>query len=1336
MSVLLSEANAWQSFLPWHVLKSLVEDPTAPVGQVQRFDAVALFADISGFTAMSEALAASGRAGAEELTHILNRYFIPMIDLVHGYGGTIGKFGGDAMTVLFPTFQNDDDPSRARAAVARRSLQCAIEMQALMPRYANIQTSAGTFSLAMKAGLAFGPVLATLAGDPAVRLEYIIAGEVLDCSAEAEHQAAPGQVIAQARVVSLAGEIPSPGKTYCQVTRLRPRPHPLSLPVPGDLAPVPAETGWAFIHPSVAERLRRRQESFIQEHRLVTVLFAGFSGFDYDNDPDAAAQLHVYLDQVFRCVARYGGYVNKVDMGDKGSKVIVLFGAPIAQEDDRIAALRCALELSQLPGAVMRIGVNTGFVFCGQVGSPARREYTVMGDAVNLAARLMQKAEEGQILAGEATQQPVTDRFDWDTALHTSIKGKQEPVTVYLLHGERQTEPLRFQEPRYSLPMVGRQEELAAVRQRLSLALQGQGQIVSITAEAGMGKSRLAAEVIRVGTEMGFAAYAGECLSHAAQAGYLVWRPILRGILGIDGSYPEGSQINQLQATLSETDPALLPRSPLLALPLNLNIPESKTTRVMENQLRKESLEDLVITCLRARAAQGALLIVLEDFHWIDPLSADLLDAVSRTVATQPVALLIVCRPPEAGHAQPAFMRLPNFIEISLNELTLAETEQLIQHKLSQFGFAVDQIPQQLSASINERAQGNPFFVDEIVNWLHDQGISPTDAANLQTRNLPDSLYSLIISRIDQLEEQARTTLKVASILGRSFRASWLWGIFPEIGAPERIKRQLSHLAELEFTPLDRPAPELEYLFKHIVTREVAYESLALATRQMLHEQAGQFIEQNYSNEIEHFVDLLAYHYGQSTNTPKQIEYFEKAAQLAQRAYANAVAIAYYQRLLPLLEGIQQAAVLLQLGDLRLLTGEWQQAENDASRALKIATQSGDSHHTAACQSLLGAIARYRGDYPAALKWLRKAQRGFDARGDSPDLLGVLREIGTVHWSQGEYHRALHYFRRCMSLAQVLQDARGIAQALTNISAVYINQEDALRGLDYARRGLKLAEETGDRLRMIKLVGNIGTIHQTLGDYPQAMQDFTNSLALSQELGYRLGTSIAVGNIGMVYYDCGYPQPALACYALNLKMASELGDQLGVAFAMWSIALARQALDDLPTAEAWLAKAIALAQTLDTPYELSDFFSTQAALYAQMERWPEAQAANQKALETAHSVDRQPLVFQAQLLAPWLAVQAGEQDRQQAAQTLQGLQASFDTRDGTQPAAWHYRLWQVTGEEAHRTQAAERYRALYECTPNVTYRQRCLELGLVDLPSAPDLPPLPELVSQQTLDLV
>ena len=1321
--------SLWLSYVPYHVARALVLHPHAhPIGREQRFEAVALFADVSGFTAISEALGATGKGGAEELTATLNSYFGPMIDLIHSYGGCIGKFGGDAMMVLFaytPT---------SRVSVARRAIQCALDMQDRMARYAAIRTQAGTFSLTMKAGLATGPVFCTTVGDPAGRLEYIIAGDVLDRCAEAEHHARQGEVVIHDDLLASAGgvdvvDVIEKRDGFSCLARLRERAAGAPLAPLGKLAPQAIKTVAAYMHPIIAQRLSEGQASFINEHRKVAVLFVSFGSFDYDHDPDVGSRLQAYLSQVICLVHRYDGYLNKVDMGDKGSKYIVLFGAPIAHEDDAERALRCALELKALPDTPVRIGINIGFVYCGQVGSAVRQEYTVMGDAVNLAARLMQAAQPGQILVSDATHSMGIETFAWERGASIRAKGKSEPVGVHALVRLKRQVGLRLQEPEYALPMVGRQAELGRVQEKLARVQQSQGQIIGITAEAGMGKSRLAAEMIKLAAERGLTSYGGECLSHGVNTSYLVWHNLLRGFYGLDPSCTLDVKLHHLEAELAAVYANLVQRMPLLGRALNLSIPENELTRSMDAELRKASLEALLVECIRHRARQTPLLLVLEDCHWIDPLSNDLLEAVGRNIADVPVLMLVIYRPPETERIQPQVTRFGHFGEIRLAEFTPQEAERLIELKLARLFGSLAHVPTEFVERITERAQGNPFYIDEMISLIHDRGIDPADTQALQSFDLPDSLHSLIISRIDQLAEGAKTTLKVASAIGRLFRAGWLWGVYPKLGTPEQVKEQLASLSRLDITPLDKPEPELEYLFKHIVTREVAYESLALATRTMLHEQIGLFFERTYPQSLDRYVDLLAYHYSLSQNVDKQREYFYKAGAAAQAAYANDAAIDYFQRLLPLLPEEEQSSVMLELGRVWRLIGKWTEAETICRQALALAERTGDQGAQAQCERAIGTLLRFRGSYAEALAWLEQARDGFEALGDQGGVSEAERERGTVYWRQGDYSRALACHERCQQIATSLGDEQSIYRAVGNIGIVYWTQNDFSRALAYFEKGHQIATGLNDRLNICKAVNMMGNVHLDLGDYPRALACYTQYLHIALELGYRRGVGISVGNMAEIYLYQGDHAGALACFEQDLQIALELGDRLGVSLAVWHMARTHLAQGHCAEAEPLLRRAVALGRALDIPYELCDYLYTLADLYVRQAQYATAQPLNDEALSIAVELDHREVQFEAQVLAIRLRAALGQIDVPAAIGEFERLLNEWP--DDAEQAAILYETWRLDRrQESHRQGAADLYRTLYTQTPNVEYKQRYEELTGQRLSDPPPLPPLPEVVTR------
>jgi adenylate cyclase len=773
--------SPWRSFVPHHVLSDLYRHPRrSPIGREQRMAVVALFADVSGFTAVSEALARTGKHSAEELTAILNRYFEPMIALVESYGGIIGKFGGDAMTILFPF-----DAARVDATV-RRAIQCAADMQGRMGDYVDMPTSVGAFSLAMKAGLAMGEVLCTTVGDLAARLEYIIAGHVLDACAEAEHHAGKGEVVVHNDLLAFAADalVVEARDDFTCVAGLGAAEPPAPLAELKEPTARAIATIAAYLHPALAEGLRANQLGFINEHRHVVVMFVRFGGFDYDHDPEVNPRLQSYFGAVVDRIQHYDGYLNKIDMGDKGSKYIVLFGAPVAHEDDAERALRCALELRDLAPETTAIGINAGLVFCGLVGSSRRREYTVMGDPVNLAARLMQAARPGQIMAGANAQQAAVEPFSWADLLALQVKGKSAPVAVWELQGLRSSQQPGLSEPRYSLPLVGRRPELALAGERLRQAARGRPAIIGITAEAGMGKSRLGSAVIEQARQQGMLIYAGACQSFGTRTSYLVWHTIWQEFFELDPHADLAEHSDRLGSALARIDPRLVARLPLLGPVLNLPLPENDFTRALDGQLRTELTRALLLACLRARAAGQPLLFVLEDMHWSDSLSLDLLEFLARNGDHHPVVFLLLYRLLDGDHPIKRLMRLGHAREIVLAEFSPGEAAALIRLKLTQHFGPAQAMPDVLVERINGRASGNPFFIEELLNYIRDRGIDPSDSAAVEGLDLPNSLQNVIISRIDQLLSEEKITLKVASVIGRLFRARWLWGGLPEPGQP------------------------------------------------------------------------------------------------------------------------------------------------------------------------------------------------------------------------------------------------------------------------------------------------------------------------------------------------------------------------------------------------------------------------------------------------------------------------------------------------------------------------------------------------------------------------
>lgn len=1194
--------EALSVYIPMDRRQALARGATLP----DRLEGAALFADISGFTPLTEGLVRElgPLRGAEELTRHLNLVYDALITELHCYGGSVIGFSGDAITCWF-----DGD-------VGLRATACALAMQMVMVRFAAVPTpSSRTISLAMKAAVATGAVRRFLVGDPQIQIIDALAGSTLDQLAAAEHQAGKGEVVLDSATVAALGDRvqvvawrrdDETGQRFAVISGL----------VNGDIAapwpPLPPdalseERLRPWLLPLVYERLRTGQGEFLAELRPAVALFLRFGGIKYDADEEAGTKLDTFVRHVQRILARYEGTLLQLTIGDKGSYLYAAFGAPLAHEDDAVRAASAALELRALAPTLdfishVQIGISQGRMRTGAYGGTMRRTYGVLGDEVNLAARLMQAAGPGQILVSKVAQQGAAEAFTWENMPDIQVKGKAEPVPIFSLIKLKEHHAVRLQEPKYALPMVGREAELALIEQKLAQVLQRRGQLIGITAEAGMGKSRLVAEAIRMASELGLVGYGGECQSYGTNTSYLVWQSIWRGLFDLDPAWSLDARVHALETQLGSIDPMLVPRLPLLGAVLNLSIPDNDLTRSFDAKLRKTSLETLLVDYLRARARETPLFLVLEDCHWLDPLSHDLLEVIGRAIADLPVLLILAYRPLELGRLYPTgtgtgtgtshpagtahalrVSQLPHFTEVQLADFTPGEAEQLIGLKLAQFLGSQAEVPPALIERITERAGGNPFYIEELLNYIRDRGISPQDGQALKQLELPTSLHSLILSRIDQLTESQKITLKVASVIGRLFKAAMLWGVYPQLGDQQRVKADLDALSSLDLTPLDAPEPELVYLFKHIVTQEVAYETLPYATRAMLHGQIGQYIEGTYPDSLDQYIDLLAFHYDRSQNEAKKREYLLKAGQAAQADYANAAAINYYQRVLRLLPAAEQVTVMLKLGQVLELVGEWDEAGDLYRQALDVAEQLDDRQAQARCQTAAGELLRKQGRYAEASTWLERARAGFEEVHDEVGVGQTLHYNGSLAAQQGNYVAARNLYEQSLEIRQKLGDKPNIANLLSNLGIVARFQGDYALARSIQEEALAIRRELGDRRAIAVSLNNLGNVALDQGDYAEARSRLEEAVALQREVGDRAYIANALNNLGNVARAQGDYTAAYSLYCESLDIVHELEIKWDLAYLLEDIGCLASLQEEPQRALRLVGAAAALRETIGQP---------------------------------------------------------------------------------------------------------------------------------------------------------
>jgi len=1158
-------------------------------------DTVLLFADVSGFTAMSESLAGLGKEGAEELTRILNAYFSAMIDLVRGYGGQVIDFGGDSITCAF---MSDQKPDLCRFAYAASLIEtwfpsavhhacaCALAMQDKIAAFQAVETRGGTFGLHMKIGISAGAVLSLSVGDPQIGLEYVLAGRPLERMAQAEHCARAGEVIVDGACAADAGT------SWEALGVIVGQEREGFLPVQGLRQAVEQarekEVNWnalseemaeqvmaqlvPYLPPTVVEQIAEGQRQFVGEHRRAVSLFVNFFGLDYDADPQAGPKLQRYCTTMQEIVQRYGGRLNRVTTGDKGSVLHIIFGAPVAHEDNEVRATGCALEMQRKAAELkqpfitdQRIGIAAGYVFAGNVGAGGytreaeqRREYTVMGDVVNLSARLMQAAGRAEILVDRRTAQRAGEEFICQELAPVLVKGKREPVPICRVVRVREETKVwgqgKASARRLASPIVGRERELAQIEKIIERAAAGQGQLLAITGEAGVGKSRLLEELVALAHPKGMVGLGGDCLSYGSQSPHLPWIDFFTSFFGLGGGertqYDE--KVRRIAHRMVAADPVLQDWVPLMGQLLGLAVPDNELTASLDAQLRKQRTFDITLTLLRHQARQAPLfLIVFEDVHWIDAISLEMLNYVARNVADCPILLVALHRPTVA---LAEWQRQRNYTCIDLTDLPAEDVLSLVALKLG-----MREVPGLLQERVMRgETRANPFFVEEMIHALVDRGYLVLNeagqgyqlAGDLSQVEIPDSVQALVMSRIDRLDESSKLTVKVASVIGRTFRYRTLEGAYPVEIAPERLHDNLDRLSRLDLTPLDRPAPEWEYMFKHIITREVAYESLLFAHRRELHHRIAEYLERTATDSPEERYETLAHHYYQSGDREKSWVYLVKAGDKARDKYANEAAIAHYAQALSMgFDGEGVHHVYESLGDVYRLIGQYEKALEQYRQALEhcppAATQVAD------VQRKIARVWELQGQYDEAMRHLDVAVTALGDERRTAEMARITNEQGWVHMQRGDYAAALRRCAEGLEIAERLPDdeqSRQIRAELQHtLGTIHQQAGDYARAVVHFQASIQMRESLGDLYGVSCSYNNLAAVHWSQGDYEPAARYIQSSLEISQRIGNAYGMAMCANNLGAVAYTLGDTARAIEYYEQSLEIRSKIGDNQGIA---------------------------------------------------------------------------------------------------------------------------------------------------------------------------------------------
>ncbi len=703
------------------------------------------------------------------------------------------------------------------------------------------------------------------------------------------------------------------------------------------------------------------------ENRIITILFADLSASVKTiaelQPEDAASLVNRVLQAMVDAILKYEGRINRM----LGDGVLAFFGMSQAHENDPERAIHAALELReavQTLGLNVTAGINTGEVYLGNVGPEQHHEFTALGATINLASRLQAKAEPGQILVGEVTYRQTHRAFEFVPHV-MDVKGLAEPITAYeVVRPLARPDKVRGLEG-LQADLIGRDSELAKLREALAEVQQGRGQVVNLIGEAGLGKSRLVAELKHHALNVeGLVWLEGRCLEFTSGVSYWPFLDALREYLGWRLEDDERSRADRLIKVIeSLADRGALNRAraeeilPFLANLLSIQIGGEQyrwVQRLTPEQLKHQTflaLVDLIV----ALAHHAPLVLILEDLHWTDSHSVDVISLLMDSLRLASLLLVCVYRPERDQRCWQlgtiATRKCPErYTEIVLRELTPAQGRRLIESLLR-----IDHLPDTVKGMIIEKAQGNPFFVEEVIRSLIDAGLVYQEADRWQVRQevagvaVPATIQAVILSRVDRLEDETKRILQSAAVIGRLFGRRLL-------GYVVRQERGLEHaLEELEDRELiyqERVIPEEEFSFRHVLTQETVYQGILRRRRMQFHRLVAEGIEGLYRENLDAYYEQLAYHYGRSGVMDKTIDYLIKSAQKAHRAYANDEALSYYQQALKQLEAMgadqvepsMEIAVYHGLGLVHHRAGRPGEAEQQLRRAISRRKVRGLSH--------------------------------------------------------------------------------------------------------------------------------------------------------------------------------------------------------------------------------------------------------------------------------------------------------------------------------------------------------------------------------------------------------
>ncbi len=1073
-----------------------------------------LFADVNGFTALTEKLSSHGYEGSEEITRILNLFFREMIQIIFKYRGDLLKYGGDAMMIFFSdevNFCGDDH--------AYHAISCAMEMRDSMQQFALIESKFGNFPLKVSLSLHSDTFFESIIGDPDLHQEFFLTGNGVEQTAIIEKSTGTNEIVTDKNTFSLIEKYVKIFYRKEEFFRIEscncknlPRATKSLIELDFDSIDdilIRLDLLLPFATKGVYDKVRLSWESLVLEgeHRPVAILFLNyyFSGdLDFLNDNKNTEDIHNLYSRFFSMlqseVQNFDGTINKIDMYTQGDKIIIIFGFPKTHSDDEKRALLCANAIKSKLEKFQKIrfgkkeisihakfGINSGFIFSGNVGSPLRQEYTIMGDAVNLAARLMSSAEQNQILISDSILKETREVAILAFSDLRSFKGKSEKIPVHAVSSIQTHKDTSID------LFVGREEELNRLMRKFSESTQQYGSM-QIIAGAGIGKTFLIREFLSR-QKIKFDLMVGRGLANGSHVPFFALKDILTILFGIihqDDDFTIKEKIDKVLNFLQLKN--LNFTIPLLGIILSKAYKDSPVLEIEDPIEKKELLFHTLFQIFQAKAKSVPVLMIFEDGEWLDHQTLELIQFLIKKRV--PSLFILVLTRNE--------LNLPKEMEtLFLEPFSEKEAYDFIKKYPS-----TEKISPKIQKQIFEKSRGIPYFLLELLNSVRDHGI---DA------RLPDSIYKSILARVDELSEEKKEFLKKASIFGVTFSDYFIKKIMDASGNVEKI---INAVISEDFILKNNPG---EYIFRNMMVQEVIYNLISVQKRRKLHLHIAQIYEQE--GEISAYYEILAYHYEMAESYKQAILYFDKSGDKAVKLNQYQNAKDFFEKAISLMVYLDdvtekwtlQADILGKIGKIFFIEKEISKSQEMFSRSYKISKEHNLRNELAYARFNLAKIFHLKYDYEKAESYYQKALSLYEELQNLTQLGHCYTELGLIAKDKNHRDEAQRYFELAVTSFQQIGNLSGAADTLNHLGNLSKENLDMEKALEYYQLSIRDYGLINHEIGKATIYNNIGTLHTYSGKYKEAIDHFNASLQIEEKIGNEKGKAVTYNNLGNAY---------------------------------------------------------------------------------------------------------------------------------------------------------------------------------------------------------------------------